>query len=152
MKMHHLEYLNTRSKSKYTETNFKWILNSCWVAFLGFVCYSKYCDHFCHFLHFKLYDISYDISFSENDAKLEDIKEFVESALLVKDLKHENILPIIGVAFPPPKAIPLVVLPLMAHGDLKSLLLKPEMVRIEAQGKDEWHDVFFFHLSIKHVS
>ena len=90
--------------------------------------------------------------FSDCNASLDDIKEFVESALLVKDLNHENILPIIGVAFPPPKAIPLVVLPLMAHGDLKSLLLKPEMVRIEAQGKDEWHDVLFIHLYIKNVS
>ena len=73
--------------------------------------------------------------FSESNASLEDIKEFVESALLVKDLRHENILPIIGVAFPPPKGLPLVVFPLMAHGDLKSLLLKPEMVSIEIQGK-----------------
>ena len=80
--------------------------------------------------------------FSESNASFDDIKEFVDSALLVKDLNHENILPIIGVAFPPPKGLPLVVFPLMAHGDLKSLLLKPEMVSIEITRKNEWNDLF----------
>lgn len=64
----------------------------------------------------------------ESNPKLTDIQDFIESALLVKCLRHENILPVIGVAFPPPKDYPLIVLPLMVNGDLKSLLGRQDMV------------------------
>ncbi|XP_072025124.1 hepatocyte growth factor receptor-like [Amphiura filiformis] len=49
--------------------------------------------------------------------------KFLEEALIMKDFDHPNVLGLIGLTFDP-NGSPIVVLPYMKHGDLRSLLLK----------------------------
>ena len=51
--------------------------------------------------------------------------KFLEEAMLMKDFDHPNVLGLLGLTFDP-SGSPLVVLPFMEHGDLKSFLLKDE--------------------------
>ncbi|XP_072025120.1 hepatocyte growth factor receptor-like [Amphiura filiformis] len=49
--------------------------------------------------------------------------KFLEEALIMKDFDHPNVLGLLGLTFDP-NGNPIVVLPYMKHGDLRSLLLK----------------------------
>ncbi len=54
---------------------------------------------------------------------------FLEEGLLMKDFDHPNVLGLIGLTFDP-EGSPLVVLPLMENGDLKSFI-KRTRVRMQ---------------------
>ena len=49
---------------------------------------------------------------------------FVKEALLMKDFKHMNVLPLVGIVYEHAEvdALPLVVTPFMEKGDLKTLI------------------------------
>ena len=53
--------------------------------------------------------------------------KFLEEGLIMKDFRHDNVLGLIGLTFDP-QGNPLVILPLMKNGDLKSFMKKAPMV------------------------
>ncbi len=53
--------------------------------------------------------------------------KFLEEALIMKNFDHPNVLGLLGLTFDP-YGSPIVVLPYMKNGDLRSLLLKPKVV------------------------
>jgi len=55
------------------------------------------------------------------------IQSFLEEATLISDFNHPNVLPTLGICWSR-KDQPLVVLPYMANGDLKSLLRNEKLV------------------------
>ncbi|XP_072025966.1 hepatocyte growth factor receptor-like [Amphiura filiformis] len=55
------------------------------------------------------------------------VVKFLEEGLIMKDFEHPNVLGLIGLTFDP-EGSPLVVLPLMKNGDLKSFMKKTTMV------------------------
>ena len=58
-----------------------------------------------------------DISSSEN------INDFVKESILMLGFQHPNVLKLLGVCFDTEDGLPLIVLPYMANGDLKSFLM-----------------------------
>ena len=57
-----------------------------------------------------------------------DASEFLDEAIAMKDFNHENVLMLIGVAIKNER--PLIILPFMANGDLKSFVSNKENVSI----------------------
>ena len=53
--------------------------------------------------------------------------KFLEEGLLMKDFDHMNVLGLVGLTFDP-SGKPLIILPLMSHGDLKSFVMKAPKV------------------------
>ena len=53
--------------------------------------------------------------------------KFLEEGLIMKDFRHSNVLGLIGLTFDP-QGNPLVILPLMKNGDLRSFMKKAPMV------------------------
>lgn len=58
-----------------------------------------------------------DISTPEN------IDDFVKESILMLGFDHPNVLKLLGVCFDTDDHLPLIVLPYMANGDLRSYLL-----------------------------
>ena len=58
-------------------------------------------------------------------------EEFVTECSTTKRFDHPNVLSIIGVASPPEETIPMMVLPFMLHGDVKSFLKSKRGERIK---------------------
>ena len=53
--------------------------------------------------------------------------KFIEEAMLMKNFDHLNVLSLLGLTFDP-QGSPLVVLPFMHNGDLRSFLRKDDIV------------------------
>ena len=58
-----------------------------------------------------------DISTPEN------INDFVKESILMLGFDHPNVLKLLGVCFDTEDNLPLIVLPYMANGDLRSFLM-----------------------------
>ena len=50
------------------------------------------------------------------------VEDFISECVLMKDFDHPNILGLMGIYFNDSTGLPLIVLPFMANGDLKSFL------------------------------
>ena len=50
------------------------------------------------------------------------VEDFISECILMKDFDHPNILGLVGISFSDNSGIPLIVLPFMSNGDLKSFL------------------------------
>ena len=57
---------------------------------------------------------------------LKEVGGFLEEAVMMKDFNHRNVLSLIGIVMKDSR--PLVVLPYMEHGDLKSYIKDPSKV------------------------
>ena len=58
-----------------------------------------------------------------------DTIKFLEEGLLMKDFDHMNVLGLVGLTFDP-SGKPLIILPLMSHGDLRSFVMKAPKVGV----------------------
>ena len=58
------------------------------------------------------------------DPTLEQVEEFVSESAIMLDFDHPNVLSLLGVCLDTEQHLPLIILPYMANGDLKSYLLK----------------------------
>jgi len=58
------------------------------------------------------------------------VEEFITECNITKKFNHPNILSIIGVSHTPEESVPLMVLPYMLHGDVKSFLTSRRGIRI----------------------
>ena len=54
----------------------------------------------------------------------EEVEEFISESAIMLDFDHPNILQLIGVCFDTNDSLPLIILPYMSNGDLKSFLIK----------------------------
>ncbi|XP_077993209.1 uncharacterized protein LOC144447178 [Glandiceps talaboti] len=61
----------------------------------------------------------------KGDMKLEDFRTFMMEGLIMKDFDHQHVLPLLGVCLQR-GGIPLIVLPYMKNGDLKSFITNPQ--------------------------
>jgi len=59
---------------------------------------------------------------------MEDVKLFVDEALMMTQFNHQHVLHIVGISFDA-NCLPLVVLPFMQHGDLLSFIHDEHNVR-----------------------
>ena len=59
------------------------------------------------------------------------VEEFIAECNVTRKFNHPNVLSIIGVGITPEEGIPLMVLPYMLHGDVKSFLTSRRGVRIK---------------------
>ena len=50
------------------------------------------------------------------------VEDFISECVLMKDFDHPNILGLMGIYFNDNTGLPLIVLPFMANGDLKTFL------------------------------
>lgn len=66
---------------------------------------------------------------AEMDTSIKEIEKFLEEAVIMEDFSHPNVLKTLAVCIPLSEK-PRVVLPFMAHGDLKSLIQLQHMVGI----------------------
>ena len=58
-------------------------------------------------------------------------EDFLKEGLLMRDFSHPNVLSLTGVAIAD-HGMPMIVLPFMANGNLKTYIMKPKVeVRIE---------------------
>ena len=55
------------------------------------------------------------------------VVKFLKEGLIMKNFDHPNVLGLLGLTFDP-EGQPLIVLPFMANGDLKSYLVKQRQV------------------------
>ena len=55
-------------------------------------------------------------------SKPEEIEDFIAESAIMLDFNHPNILRLVGVCFDTEDKLPLIVLPYMANGDLRSYL------------------------------
>ncbi|XP_065903002.1 tyrosine-protein kinase Mer-like isoform X2 [Dysidea avara] len=70
-------------------------------------------------------------------------EEFVTECSTTKRFDHPNVLSIIGVASPPEETIPMMVLPFMLHGDVKSFLKskRGERIKVDEYPMNLSHEV-----------
>ncbi|XP_077983307.1 hepatocyte growth factor receptor-like isoform X2 [Glandiceps talaboti] len=61
----------------------------------------------------------------KKNTNIEDVRKFLEEGIMMKDFDHPNVLSLIGVCIDEDQS-PLIVLPYMKHGDLKSYIEKPD--------------------------
>ena len=52
------------------------------------------------------------------------MEEFISESAIMLEFDHPNVLQLLGVCFDTEDHLPLIVLPLMSNGDLKSFLIK----------------------------
>jgi serine/threonine protein kinase len=55
-------------------------------------------------------------------SKPEEIEDFIAESAIMLDFNHPNVLRLVGVCFDTENKLPLIVLPYMANGDLRSYL------------------------------
>lgn len=65
--------------------------------------------------------------FSGESVSSSQVEQFLEEGMLMVNLKHVNILSLIGVAYEK-GSFPMVVVPFMANGDLKTFIQRDDMV------------------------
>ena len=66
----------------------------------------------------------YSISLTHTDiSSPENIDDFVKESILMLGFDHPNVLKLLGVCFDTDDHLPLIVLPYMANGDLRSYLM-----------------------------
>ena len=53
----------------------------------------------------------------------EEIQEFISEAVVMLDFDHPNVMNLLGVCFDTDDHLPVIILPYMANGDLKSFLI-----------------------------
>ena len=53
----------------------------------------------------------------------EEIQEFISEAVVMLDFDHPNVMNLLGVCFDTEDHLPVIILPYMANGDLKSFLI-----------------------------
>ena len=63
----------------------------------------------------------------DKEMTFEDYQRFVEEAILMTDFRHKNILQLFGIVCEV-KERPLVVLPFMVNGDLRSFVNRDDLV------------------------
>ena len=74
-------------------------------------------------LPFSLPPFLLSLSLSPTDASTaEQVEEFMSESAIMLDFDHPNVLKLLGVCFDTEDNLPVIVLPLMANGDLKSYL------------------------------
>ena len=56
------------------------------------------------------------------DLSLSKAKEFIEECNIVRRFDHPNVLSLIGVSIIPEEDVPLMIMPYMHHGDVRSFL------------------------------
>lgn len=56
------------------------------------------------------------------------VTSFLKEATLMKDFDHPNVLSLVGIVYDQ-ESMPMVVLPFMEHGDVKSLIRKDDQVK-----------------------
>lgn len=54
---------------------------------------------------------------------------FLQEATLMREFNHPNVLSLVGIVYDE-ESIPMVILPFMEHGDVKSLIRKDDKVKI----------------------
>ena len=55
---------------------------------------------------------------------VDEIEDFISESAIMLDFQHPNVMGLLGVCFDTENNLPLIVLPFMANGDLKSYLVK----------------------------
>ena len=58
-----------------------------------------------------------------DEPTLEQIRDFMSESAIMLDFDHPNILKLLGVCFDTNDQLPVIILPYMANGDLKSFLI-----------------------------
>ena len=58
------------------------------------------------------------------DPTLQQAEEFISESVIMLGFDHPNVLSLLGVCFDTEQNLPLIILPYMANGDLKTFLLK----------------------------
>ena len=61
--------------------------------------------------------------YSPANPSSDEIEEFISESAIMLDFDHPNVLSLLGVCFDTEQQLPLIILPYMANGDLKSYLL-----------------------------
>ena len=70
-----------------------------------------------------IYDHSFDfVLFYIGASTPEQVEEFVSESAIMIDFDHPNVLGLLGVCFDTDNGLPLIVLPFMSNGDLKTYL------------------------------
>ena len=70
-----------------------------------------------------LYIIEYDLFFSLSvDFSSSTAEDFIKECNIANKFDHPNILSLIGVCIIPEESVPLMVMPYMHHGDIKSFM------------------------------
>lgn len=65
---------------------------------------------------------------TDKPEETEMVELFLREALLMKDFQHENVLGLVGVCIDADGS-PMVLLPLMPNGDLRTYVQNPDRVR-----------------------
>lgn len=92
-----------------------------WERYLRNVeCKWTQCPHPCCSWH--VYKVNISNSYTDISAP-ENINDFVKESILMLGFDHPNVLKLLGVCFDTDDNLPLIVLPYMANGDLRSFLM-----------------------------
>lgn len=75
-------------------------------------------------------------------------EEFLKECITAKEFNHPNIMSLIGVSITPEEGIPLMVLPYMLHGDVKSFVKSKRGNKIEM---DKFPEVHSMQYSCTHI-
>ena len=77
-------------------------------------------------------------------------KEFIEECSVISKFDHPNVLSLIGVSIDSAKAIPLMVMPFMHHGDVKSFVKSKRGNLIECDHFPEVH--YNYSIAFSYIS
>ena len=80
------------------------------------------------------------------DVTFNKAKEFIRECITAIQFSHPNVLGIIGVSVLREEGIPLMVLPYMCHGDVKSFLKSKRKIQMEPTEYPEVHTLMSYVL------
>ena len=83
------------------------------------------------------------------DLSLSEFAEFMEECNIAKNFDHPNVLSILGISFTPEENKPLMVMPYMHHGDVKSYLKSKRGGVVEIE---EFPQVHYSNVNSEHNS
>ena len=69
-----------------------------------------------------MYSLMFMASYVHIDLSLSDAKDFIDECITASKFDHPNVLNIIGVSITPEESTPLMVMPFMHNGSIKSYL------------------------------